>query len=536
MNILNILKEAFIQKIEINKDLIQEPEIKGQTTEFANELPTKYLNFLTGIAPQKTNEDQKSYIKIYREMSEDPEIEDGIDEIANESLVVNESEEAILKLNLAKCDSFKDSIKEQITEIFEKILKLIEFKSNAHNIFKQWYVDGILMLEIVMNKQNIKNGIQKINIIDPLKIEKIETLVDPLRPNKGVNTVYKYSDDNIVSEVDPSLVIEVRSGYRPLKLNYETSYLHKSIKALNNLRNIEDSIIIYRLNNAPDRLVFNVDTGLLQKSRAEQYLASIIQKFGNVLVYDQTTGKIQNDKNIMALTKNFWFPKSAEGKGTEVNQLQGGKNLGELEDLFYFLNKLWKSLGVPISRRSSSGEQNVMFETGRTTQITRDEIIFYKKILKFRKKFSEIFLELLRRQLIATNVMSGEQFDKERENISFVFQTENYFSEIKESDLLKMRLETLQAAEPYIGKFFTKENIAFKILKYTEEEWEEIKKELEKPENANYQQSNAGFEGGYNPNETDHEEDPELVNQYQNKNNDKDNEDDDEDNKGKGLA
>jgi hypothetical protein len=461
---------------------------RSQTTEFSNELPggmyqiTFEYNTSADATVEKNSQQLESYTRTWRLISNYPEVGEAIDEIVNES-VINDSEDVSVKLDLSGIDKkdLADTIKKEIEEEFDNILDLLSFNQKGQDYFETWYIDGRLDLEVVVSRKNTKDGILKINRLDPLNIKKILEQKDRQEFKiKEKETYWIYTDPQkqLRWKVSPDLVVHIGSARTDRVTGLEVSYLHKALKAINNLRLIEDAIVIYRIVRAPEKRVFSIDTGNLSKPKAEEYIKSLIHKFQNRIVYDSATGQVTNTKNTMAMIEDFYVGKSTNGQGSSISTLAGGSNLGELDDLYYFVLKVYKALKVPESRRET--KEKALFDSGRSTQIERDEVKFMKFINKLRKQFSTLFTELLYRQLLFKGKLTKETLDKIKKKFRYIYTNDNYYEEIKESEMLNNRLDLASKMRDFVGVYYTDDDIAIKILKYTEEEWKKKKEECKK--------------------------------------------------------
>lgn len=431
-------------------------------------------------------------ITRYREMSMQPELETAIDEIVNES-IVNDDAESGVELDT---DELKqaENIKKKIRDEFEYVLKLLDFGNMGHEIFRRWYIDGRLFYHIIIDEKSPQKGIQELRYIDPRRIRKIREIqkakdtVSGMEIIKKMNEYYLYNErgmigahSNLGTKIAIDSVVNVNSGLMDSKRAMVLSYLHKAIKPLNQLRMVEDATVIYRLSRAPERRVFYIDVGNMPTIKAEQYLRDIMVKYRNKLVYDSSTGEIKDDRKHLSMLEDFWLPRREGGKGTEITTLPGGMNLGELEDVKYFEKKLYKALGVPVSRL----EQQQGFSLGRSTEITRDELKFTKFINRLRNKFSTIFDELLRVQLVLKKICTEEEWKEFKENIWYDFKKDNNFTELKEAELLQNRLAVLQVVDPYVGRYYSMEWVRRNVLMMDDEEIEEMVQQIEEEKAAN---------------------------------------------------
>jgi len=381
-----------------------------------------------------------------------------------------------------------DSIKKKIREEFSNVLKMLNFGNMGSELFRRWYIDGRMFYHVIIDESRPRDGIKELRYIDPRRIRKVReiqktkdaaTAADII---KTVREYYLYNERGIIGahsnlgmRIAPDSVINVNSGLMDSRRAMVLSYLHKAIKPLNQLRMVEDATVIYRLSRAPERRVFYIDVGNLPKVKAEQYLRDLMVKYRNKLVYDSSTGEIRDDRKHLSMLEDFWLPRREGGKGTEIQTLPGGQNLGEMEDVKYFERKLYKSLSIPISRL----EMQQGFSIGRTSEITRDELKFSKFVFRLRNKFSTLFDEALRVQLSLKGICTVEEWEDFKENIYYDFITDNNFDELKKAELIQNRITVLQLADPYIGKYFSIEWARKNILNQTDDEIAEIKKQIE---------------------------------------------------------
>ena len=455
-----------------------------------------YSTILDTDGRSRTEDD---LIRRYRDIAIQPECDSAIEDIVSEAIA---SDERDMCVSIA-LDNLQVSatIKKRIKEEFERILQLLDFNNKAHDIFRRWYVDGRIFYHKVIDSQNPRKGIQQLRYIDPRKIKKVREVqtgrkgqVDVVKKFKefyiynqhghqvnNTSTGVKLTFDSIA--YCPSGLIDMHKGT-------VLSYLNKAIKPVNQLRMIEDSVVIYRISRAPERRIFYIDVGNLPKIKAEQYLKDVMNRYRNKLVYDASTGEIRDDRNHMSMLEDFWLPRREGGRGTEITTLPGGANLGEIDDITYFQRKLYRSLNVPISRLEA--EQN--FSLGRSTEITRDELKFTKFVGKLRKKFSVIFNDLLRTQLILTGVIAEEEWKQMSEHIQFDFLQDNNFTELKNAELLKERLEMLSQVENYVGTYFSKEWIKKNVLHLTDDEISEMQKQMDSEGDDNGEDGDNNFE------------------------------------------
>jgi hypothetical protein len=431
-------------------------------------------------------------ITRYREMAMQPELETAIDEIVNEAIVNDDSESGV-ELDT---DELKqpENIKKKIREEFDYVLKLLDFGNMGHELFRRWYTDGRLFYHVIIDDKSPAKGIQELRYIDPRRIRKIREIQKAKDTESGMEIIksmkeyYLYNErgmigahSNLGTKIAIDAVVNVNSGLMDSKRAMVLSYLHKAIKPLNQLRMVEDATVIYRLSRAPERRVFYIDVGNMPTIKAEQYLRDVMAKYRNKLVYDSSTGEIKDDRKHLSMLEDFWLPRREGGKGTEITTLPGGMNLGELEDVKYFEKKLYKALGVPISRL----EQQQGFSLGRSTEITRDELKFTKFVNRLRNKFSTLFDELLKLQLVLKKICTEEEWKEFKENIWYDFKKDNNFTELKEAELLQNRITTLQLVDPYVGRYYSMAWVRKNVLQMDDDEIEEIMQQIEEEKAAN---------------------------------------------------
>lgn len=425
-------------------------------------------------------------ITRYREMAMQPELETAVDDIVNEAIVM-QGHDLPLDINLDEL-KLPDKIKSKIREEFKYILQLLNFGNMGSELFRRWYIDGRMFYHVIIDQTQPRLGIKELRYIDPRRIRKVREIQKTKDAETGADIIktvkeyYLYNERGIIGahsnlgmRIATDSILNVNSGLMDSRRAMVLSYLHKAIKPLNQLRMVEDATVIYRLSRAPERRVFYIDVGNLPKIKAEQYLRDLMVKYRNKLVYDSATGEIKDDRKHLSMLEDFWLPRREGGKGTEIQTLPGGQNLGEMEDVKYFERKLYKSLGIPISRL----EQQQGFSLGRTTEITRDELKFSKFVFRLRNKFSTLFDEALRIQLSLKGICTIEEWNEFKENIYYDFITDNNFEELKKAELIQNRITVLQLADPYIGKYFSMEWARKNILNQNEDEIEQIKKQIE---------------------------------------------------------
>ena len=435
-------------------------------------------------------------ITRYREMANHPECEMAIDEIVNEAITHTEDGK-VVDIILDKLKQ-SDTIKKKIIDEFETILRMINFSNLADDLFKRWYIDGRIYYHIVVDETNPKEGIKELRYIDPRKIRKVREIKKDRDPKTGANVIksiaeyYVYNDKGTNTQtytaqvnnglrIAPDAVINVNSGLMDAKNTFVISYLHKAIKPLNQLRMIEDAIVIYRLSRAPERRIFYIDVGNLPKGKAEQYLRDVMVKYRNKMVYDASTGELRDDRKHMSMLEDFWLPRREGGKGTEITTLPAGQNLGELEDVKYFRSKLLNSLNVPISRLEPQ-QSGGMIGIGRSTEVTRDEVKFTKFIQRLRNKFSQVFDHALKVQLVLKGVCTQAEWEEFRESIYYDFKKDNNFVELRDAELLRERINLLTMVDPFIGKYYSQEWIKKHVLHMSDEDIKKMQKQMNKEE------------------------------------------------------
>ena len=427
---------------------------------------------------------ESELISRYRDISTYPDVDNAIEEIVTEGIAAVDSEDPVT-LDLEKLE-LSDSIKKKIRDEFDEVISLLDFKDKAHDIFRRWYIDGRLYYQKVINPANTKQGIQELRYIDPRKIRRIKNFKKG-KNDKGIDVVvgieefYIYNDKGINENTSQGVklstdsVIYCPSGMIDQNSNTMLGYLHKAIKPVNQLKMIEDALVIYRVSRAPERRIFYIDVGNLPKLQAEQYVNDIMNKYRNKVVYDANTGEIRDDRKHLSMMEDFWMPRREGGKGTEITTLNGGQNLGQIEDINYFQNKLYQCLNVPVSRMKA--DQG--FSLGRSNEITRDEVKFNKFIERIRRKFSTLFSEALRVQLVAKQIIRPDEWDQISQDIRFDFQEDNHFAELKDSEILSNRINVLNMMQPYLGTFYSIEFVKRHVLKQSEEDIEDIQKQMD---------------------------------------------------------
>lgn len=440
------------------------------------------------------------FIKRYREMALHPEVDSAIEDIVNEA-IVSDTNDTPVEIELSNLNA-SDSLKKAIRREFRYILDLLDFDKKAHEIYRNWYVDGRLYYHKVIDTKKPHEGIKELRYIDALQMQFVRKERNKKKNNKSsfpnqnnynfafpeideyfvynpkidMNGSYNYVGDKTGIPIAKDAITYCTSGLVDRNRKITLSYLNKAIKSLNQLRMIEDSLVIYRLSRAPERRIFYIDVGNLPKIKAEQYLRDVMMRYRNKMVYDANTGEIRDDKKFFSMMEDFWLPRREGGRGTEITTLPGGQNLGEITDINYFQKKLYRALNVPISRIDNESGFNV----GRTTEIERDEVKFVKFVGRLRKRFSAMFNDMLKTQLLLKNIVSIDDWEVIRDHIQYDFLYDNHFSELKDAEILTERLNLVATAEPYVGRYFSQDYLRRKILRQTDEEISEQDKIIEK--------------------------------------------------------
>ena len=488
---------------------------------------------------------ESDLIRRYREMAIHAECDGAIEDVVNEALV-SDLYDSPVEIELSNLNA-SDKLKKIIREEFKFIKEVMDFDKKCHEIFRNWYIDGRVFYLKVIDVKKPEEGIKELRYIDPMKIKHVRQEKKPNnKSGPNISNFNSLSGNQVIyPEIEEYFIYSPSSNYpaggltssakNSIKIAKDSvtyctsglvdrtkgtvlSYLHKAIKPLNQLRMIEDSLVIYRMSRAPERRIFYIDVGNLPKVKAEQYLKEVMSRYRNKLVYDASTGEVRDDRKFMSMMEDFWLPRREGGRGTEITTLPGGQNLGELSDIEYFQKKLYRSLGVPESRIAGSGDG---FNLGRSSEILRDELKFSKFVSRLRKRFANLFNDMLRTQLILKNIVTPEDWNKMNDHIQYDFLYDNHFAELKESELLTNRLSTLTSMEAYIGKYFSTEYVRKKILRQTDEEIieidaqidDEIEKGILPDPNAPVDEAGnpieePGMEGGVPPEEVPPEEVP----------------------------
>ena len=489
-------KETGKTTLDPMKDLRKDPEsfVAPETYDGTYTLETggvfgEYANFSTSIK----NENQR--IQTYRSMSLYPEVDQAIEDIVNECVVYGENE-PVVKLDLENLSN-SDVVKNKIQREFKKIIKMLDFEKRSHDIFRRWYIDSKLYYHILIDRNSPQDGIKELRPIDPIKIKRMRKVNKkktdisadgnrrveiPMVQNVEEYFVYTNTDNDSPYQtptsglkISPDSICYVHSGLIDGHTRTIIGYLHKAIRPLNMLRQIEDAVAIYRISRAPERRIFYIDVGNLPKNKAEQYLRELMNRYRNKLLYDPETGTVRDDRNHLSMLEDYWLPRREGGKGTEISTLPGGQNLGQMEDVEYLLKKVYRALNVPYSRLEAENG----FNMGRSSEITRDEVKFQKFVTRLQLRFSEIFVHLLRIQLILKGIISEKDWEEISENIKIVFARDTYFQELKEMEMLTERLNMLNNIQPHIGTLFSEKYVKKNIMKLTDEEIKKLQDEID---------------------------------------------------------
>ena len=451
-------------------------------------------------------------IRRYREVALHPECDMAVEDIVNEAITSNENQQSV-SLDLTKTD-YSNNIKEKIRLAFREVLLLLQFDIKGHDIFRRWYVDGRVFYHKIIDAESPRLGLTELRYVDPRKIKKVREMkrgVSMPVPGMPFTAAGKFNEFFMFNErgihptaasnmggikIAPDSITYCPSGLVDQQKNMVLSYLHKAIKPVNQLRMIEDAVVIYRIARAPERRIFYIDVGNLPKIKAEQYLRDIMSRYRNKLVYDASTGEIRDDRNYMSMLEDFWLPRREGGRGTEITTLPGGQNLGEIADIEYFKQKLYRSLNVPISRLESGQG----FNMGRAAEISRDELKFTKFVGRLRKKFTMLFHDLLKTQLVLKGVITIEEWDLLQQQITYTFLQDGFFAELNNAEIMRERVALVREVEPYIGKYFSNEYVRTNLLRQTELDIDKQDKQMaiEKPEEP---EQNRGEEDINNNNE-----------------------------------
>jgi len=438
-----------------------------------------YVDFSGGV------QDENQFIQTYRSLSLYPEVDLAIEDIVNDSIVMG-TDRKPMKLDLENTD-LSENIKTKIYKEYETVLRLFDISNKGYEIFRRWYIDGRLYFHLILDKENPRAGIKEARAIDPLKIKKVRKVEKkpfvkgnvsvPLVTNTEEFFMYVDSDKNSYQytgsagvKIQPDSIAYVHSGIVDSTTKKVVGYLQKAIRPVNMLRQIEDAVVIYRISRAPERRIFYIDVGNLPKQKAEQYLKELMNRYRNKLTYNQSTGEVQDDRNHLHMLEDYWLPRREGGRGTEISTLSGGQNLGEMSDVEYLQKKLYRALNVPISRLETQNG----FNMGRSAEITRDETKFYKFVSRLRFKFSTILTDVLKKQLLLKGIINENDWSEIGDNLTYKFNEDSYFSELRDTEILKERLSVVASVEPYLGKYFSTEYVRKNILKQSEEDIKRI--------------------------------------------------------------
>ena len=458
------------------------PVIQQQAGYIAGGAYGAYVDMEGGI------KNEAELIRRYRETSLVPECDSAIEDIVNECITSDVSDK-IVTLDLRDV-KLSDSIKNKIQDEFNLILSLMKFNQNSHEIFRKWYVDGRIYFHKVVDSKRPKLGIVDLRNIDPLKIKKVRNVEKEKDPKtkieriKKVEEFYMFNDrgfdkssasEGTTVKIAPEAVSYTTSGLLDYTKNVVIGYLHKALKTANQLSMMEDALVIYRISRAPERRIFYIDVGNLPKAKAEQYLADVMNKYRNKLVYNADTGEIKDDRKHMSMLEDFWLPRREGGRGTEITTLPGGQNLADIDDIEYFKKKLYQSLNVPATRMEADNG----FNMGRASEINRDELKFNKFTNRLQKKFARVFIDILRTQLVLKEVVTAEEYDKIKEFMQFNYATDNHFTELKDAEILRERIDTLGQVSEYVGRYYSKDWVRKYVLMQSEEDIKIIDKQIE---------------------------------------------------------
>ena len=484
----------FKRKVQVDP----QPSFAPRETEDGAVVVAAGGSFGTYVDLDGTVRTEAELVTKYREMSLQPECDAAIDEIVNETMAIDEK--YIVRINLDQLEN-KENIKKAIRDEFENILNILDFNRHAYEIYRRWYVDGRLYYHVIIDPKDIKAGIKEVRYIDPRKIRKVREVAkkrvrggetNEATMIKTQNEYYIYNDkgfnygNKTVGPTTTGLriakdsILHITSGLTDTNGTMVLSYLHKAIKALNQMRTLEDALVIYRLARAPERRIWYIDTGNLPKLKAEQYVRDVMVKHKNRLIYDADTGNVRDDRKFMTMLEDYWLPRRDGGKGTEVTTLPGGQTLGQMDDVLYFQKKFLQTLNVPVNRLNS----DALFSLGRATEVTRDELKFSRFISRLRDKFAMLFTKMLEKQLILKGVMTIEDFENISPNFKYEFSKDNYFSELKDGEIIENRINLARNLQDMVGKYYSNEWLRKNILQQSDTDIEEMDEQIEEENNS----------------------------------------------------
>lgn len=467
-------------------------------------------NAFVDLSGDRATTDREQILK-YRDIATQPECDAAIEDIVNEA-IVGDYDKAPLEIVLDHVE-ISDKIKDVVSEEFDKILQLMSFNAYSHDIFRKWYVDGRIAYHIIIDEKNPKKGITELRYIDPLNLRKVKEVEEVQDQATGAKLVkqtremFLYQDDKMgdasnALKIHPDAIAYCTSGLLDPTKSRIVSYLQKAIKPVNQLRMMEDSLVIYRISRAPERRIFYIDVGNMQNTAAEQTLRRIANEYRNKITYDATTGEVRDDKRHMSMLEDYFLPRKEGGRGTEVDTLPGGENLGQIDDIIYFQKKLYKSLNVPVNRL----EQEAQFTLGRSTEISRDEVKFKKFIDRLRKRFSDLFMQLIKTQLLLKGIITKDDWNEWKELIVFDFIEDNYFSELKEAEILRERFDMLSSIQEYVGKYVSNEWVMKNILQQSDDDIKEMQKQIEDEKKSNEYGDSEEEDGGMDFSSVDYDQ------------------------------
>ena len=502
-----------------NIERAKDPDIPAfalpENTDGAIEATSAGGAFASYLDLEGTAKSEADLILKYREMLQHPECDLAVENILQESIITSQSL-APVSIDLS-ASKLSDQLQNKIADEFSSLLNLLDFHNKGYDIFRRWYIEGRLYYHVMINPKDVQAGIQELRALDSLKIKKVRELQ---QPNNDItkfipptyNEYFVYNEKGIAVpsatgiKIAPDSIVHCHSGLMNSQKTFVLSFLHKAIKPLNQLSMLEDAVVIYRIARAPERRIFYIDVGNLPKIKAEQYLRDIMTRYKNKLVYDASTGDIQDNRRHQSMMEDYWLPRREGGRGTEITTLPGGQNLGEMEDVEYFKKKLYQAMNVPLSRL----EADTPFQLGRASEISRDELKFSRFIDKLRNKFSSLFYQCLEKQLILKNITTAEEWPVLKDTIRFDFAKDNHFTELKEAELLQDRLNILRDIEEYKGKYYSKDYIRRFVLRQTDEEIQMIDDQIEQEKGSEGEDDGEmDFQSTTEPSNTDN--DPSLL-------------------------